>query len=422
MMFETKQYTYLLEQGKVEEANQFFNKVFSEGTDEEVFDLAEEVRQLGFLEEAKKLYNRLLERYPDEGELLVALAEIYIQLDEEDEALSILEKITKDDPFYVQSLLLLADLYEAQGLFEVSVQKLLQAEKIAPNEPIIQFALAELYASIGRFAEAVYKYEHILKDTTEIANINLHKRLADVYAASGEFEKALHHYDHALEDQLDIDVLFGYGLTAYQAGFYEKAIEKLSDVKELDHEYFSLYLPLAKSYEHIEDLENALKTLREGQEVNPFQKELHFLAGKINLKLGNEMDAEECLLEAIKLDPSYLDAYLTLNKLYLSNERNEDLIHLAEPLLAEGEEDPDFLWDYAIACEKEEKYSDALNAYRSAYRYLKENNEFLQSYGFFLIEEGNYTEAIEVFNKLQKSDPTNVEYMDVLERLKTNLS
>lgn len=120
------------------------------------------------------------------------------------------------------------------------------------------------------------------------------------------------------------------------------------------------------------------------------------------------------------MDPSYIDALLTLNKLYLKQERYQEIIQLVEPLLAEGEEDPDLLWDYAVSCDKEEQYSEALNAYRSAYRYLKENSDFLQNYGFFLLEEGIFDEAIEVFNKLQNMDLTNAEYLDVLERLEAD--
>lgn len=111
----------------------------------------------------------MLDLYPDEGELLVYIAEIYIQLGNDDEALSTLGKIDKDDSSYLQGLLLQADLYESQGLFEVSEQKLLEAEKLEPEEPVIQFALAELYSSIGKFHEAVYKYEQILQKLIKLA-------------------------------------------------------------------------------------------------------------------------------------------------------------------------------------------------------------------------------------------------------------
>ncbi len=80
----------------------------------------------------------------------------------------------------------------------------------------------------------------------------------------------------------------------------------------------------------------------------------------------------------------------------------------------DGEEDPYLLWDYAVSCEQEERYSEALNAYQKAYKYLKENMEFMQSYGIFLLEEGNQAQAIEVFKQLRKMDPTNVEYIELL--------
>lgn len=410
----------MLEQGNLSEALKLYQEIKKTGSVEEIFILAEQLNQYGFLEEALTLYQILLDLYPDEGELLVYIAEIYIQLGNDDEALSTLGKIDKDDSSYLQGLLLQADLYESQGLFEVSEQKLLEAEKLEPEEPVIQFALAELYSSIGKFHEAVYKYEQILQKTHKIGSVNIYERLADIYSTSGEFEKALHFYEQALDDQLDIDALFGFGFTAYQAGYYETAIEKLTDVKTLDSEYQGVYLPLARSYEHIEDLKNALKIAEEGIQVNPYQKELYQFAGKISLKLGNEKDAESYFKQAITLDPSYIEAILTLNKLYLKQMRYEEIIELVEPLLNEGEEDPYLLWDFAVSCEQEERYSDALNAYQKAYSYLKGNDEFLQSYGFFLLEEGKTDQAIEVFNKLHQIDPTNVDYIDVLERLESS--
>lgn len=420
-MSKVKQCIQALEMGQLTRAKEIFDSIKNQGTEEEQFLLAEQLNQLGFLEQAASLYQNLLQNYPDDGELLTILADIYIQLDREDEALNILRQININDPFYIQSLIIQADLYDSQGLYEVCEQKLLEAEKIDPNEPIIQLALAEFYASIGRFAEAIYKFEQILPQAEEIGNTNINQRLAEIYSTAGEFEKAIHYYEKVLDDKLEIDSLYGYGFTAYQAGMFERAIEKLNETIELDPDYHSAYLPLARSYEHIEDLDNALKFAKKGLEVNPFQKELYQFAGKICLKRGEEKDAENYFKEAIKLDPSYIDAVLTLNKLYLKQMRYADIIDLVEPMLNDGEEDPYLLWDYAVSCEQEERYSEALNAYQKAYKYLKENMEFMQSYGIFLLEEGNQAQAIEVFKQLRKMDPTNVEYIELLERLEENL-
>ncbi len=62
-----------------------------------------------------------------------------------------------------------------------------------------------------------------------------------------------------MSHQLEINTLFEYAFTAYQAGMYKIAIKKFTELQELDPEYHSMYLYLAKSYEHEEEIDQALK-------------------------------------------------------------------------------------------------------------------------------------------------------------------
>lgn len=408
-----------LENGNLEKAFQYINEVKEKGKPEEKYDLAHELFQLGFLDHAKDLFTDLFQEYPDEGELKIRLAEVLIEMDDIEQALLILEEISENDPDYTEALLLLADLYQMQGLWEVSEQKLLQAENRAPDEEVVQFALAELYASVGRFAQAVRRYEQILSTMNEIAGVNIYERLAETYSAAGEFEKALHYFEEANKHQklLDINTLFKYGFTAYHAGYWKTAIEKFNEVITLDPEYQSVYLLLAKCYEHENDLEKSWETIQKGLKVNDFQKELYFYGGKILLKLQNQEKAEQMLREAIAIDPSYIDPVITLNKILLHDHRYEEVIELSSPLIQEGEEDPEILWDLAISYQHMEQYSESLNCYRQAYNFLKDNEQFLQNFGEFLMEEGKRGEAIEIYNKLVQLDPGNVEYTNTLEHL-----
>jgi tetratricopeptide (TPR) repeat protein len=132
-----------LQKGELEEAYLHINRIKSSEDAEDMLLLAEEMLNLGFLEEAKNLIEHLLELYPNEGELIVTLAEILIDLDQEDEAMLILEKISQDDDVYPSALLLEADLYQMQGMDEVSERKLEMAKTILPDEPLVHFALAE---------------------------------------------------------------------------------------------------------------------------------------------------------------------------------------------------------------------------------------------------------------------------------------
>ena len=74
-----------------------------------------------------------------------------------------MKKFSIEDPSFPESLVLLADLYQMEGLYEVSEQKLLKAKELLPNEIVIDFALGELYAEQGKFTDAIRYYEKVLE-------------------------------------------------------------------------------------------------------------------------------------------------------------------------------------------------------------------------------------------------------------------
>ncbi|WNS74023.1 tetratricopeptide repeat protein [Bacillus sp. DTU_2020_1000418_1_SI_GHA_SEK_038] len=407
----------LLESGQHEEALIHYQSILLNGSHEERFVLGEELLHYGFLEEAKKLFERLLESYPEEGELLVLLAETHIDLGEEDEAILVLEKVQEEDPSFPQSLLLLADLYQMEGLYEVSEQKLLKAKKILPKEVIVDFALGELYAEQGRFLEAAKIYGQVLKTDEIIAGVNVNQRLAEVLSVGGAFEEALPYYEKAMEDKLEINTLFSYAFTALQAGYNRTAIEKFNELKELDPEYHSLYINLSKAYEREEELENSFNAIKMGIQYDEYNKELYLYGGKLALKVGKEQEAENLLREALALDPEYIEAGASLTKFFLRQERYKDVLEITELLSDFEEEEPQLIWDSALAHHQLEEYSLALNKYNRAYTFFKEEPDFLIDYGNFLIEEGKSTEAAEVFSKLVKIEPGIIEYQEILQRL-----
>ena len=57
-----------------------------------------------------------------------------------------------------------------------------------------------------------------------------------------------------------------------------------------------------------EEIDQALKTVKEGIREDEFNKELYFYGGKLALKKGIEQEAESMFKEALALDPGYLEA------------------------------------------------------------------------------------------------------------------
>ncbi|WP_044748066.1 tetratricopeptide repeat protein [Bacillus alveayuensis] len=416
-MMQIEKLVRLVENGEIEKALKLIPKVKAECSDEEKYMLAEHLFSWGLLPEARDILEELSYRYPDEGDLLLFLAEVYTELDEEEKAIDILAEIDENDPNYPRACLLAADLYQMQGLDEVSERKLLLAYEKLPNEPIIQFALGEFYLTKGEYQKSVEFYKKVLEKETTIAGTFIPQRLAEALSLSGEFEEALPYYEEALKEKLEIHTLFGYGFTAFQAGYYQTAIEKLKELKELDEEYVPLYLYLAKAYEHEGDLLKSYETAKEGLKVDEWNKELLLYAGKIALKLGKPDEAEKHLRTAVDVDPGYVEALLTLTKLLLHQERYEDVVTCIEEVIKQGEYDAQFEWDLARAKHQLEMYSDALKHYQEAYTFFKNEVDFLEEYAYFLIEEGNRKEAKRLFEEILRIDPTHTEAAEMVLQL-----
>ncbi|WP_163654162.1 tetratricopeptide repeat protein [Listeria sp. PSOL-1] len=408
---------HALEHEDMQAARKYFDQAIQNGTDEEQFFLAEQLFSLGFLDESEDLYELLLAKYKDEGELLVRLAEVALEKDELDNAQAYLEGVAIEDAAYLESLLVLADLYQIQGLFEVTEQKLLEAKDLAPNEPVIDFALGEYYLTQGRFASAVTYYRAVLASgVTEFGSrgISVYERIAEALSASGAFEEALPYYEKALAEVESLGTLFGFGLTAYQAKEYVKAIHALEKLKEQDPSYTTLYPYLAKSYSENGQKEQALEIFKEGLKQDEFNKELFFETGKMAETLGDLSLAEEAYRQALVLDEEYIEAILALNKLLLLKEDYTGLIEINEALSQEMITDPQIFWDLSISYQENEQYDQASENFALAYPYFKENSTFLREYGLFLREEGEILKATQILKEYLQLVPEDEEIIDLI--------
>ncbi|WP_010650654.1 tetratricopeptide repeat protein [Oceanobacillus massiliensis] len=406
----------LVENDQIEKAISMLRNYLKKATDDEKYTIAELYLQWGFLQEAREILEELLDLYPDESDLKISLADIFIEMEEDEPAITLLNEINTEDPAYVQALIQLADLYQAQGLFEVSEQKLLTAKQLSKDEIIIDFALGELYFSIGEYFKAINFYENVKKQQSEVAQISIDDRLGESFAAAGEYEKALIHFKD--DENKNADKLFKYGVTAFQADRNDIAINAWEHVLELDEDYNTVYYQLAKAYEAEGMVQEAFQTAIKGLERDEFNKELYFIAGTVAHHLNQDEESEKFVREAIALDPDFKEAVLFLIELFKKNEDSEAITDLIKEIKKTGADDPMYDWELARAFIEIELYDDALKHYKEAYNSLNQDSDFLKEYGFFLTEEGRITDAIPIFEAYVRLQPLDEETEAYLNRLK----
>lgn len=407
----------LVEENKIEKALKLLKDYLLKANDDEKFTIADLYMKWGFLNEAGAILTELLQRYPNELDLKLSLADIYIEQENDEYAIAILDEIPEDDPAYIEALIQLADLYQAQGLFEVAEQKLLTAKQILPTEVIIDFALGELYYSIGEFHKAATHYEKVLQEHETLADVSVTDRLAESYAAAGKYEEALDYFK--IGNEKSPDKYFKYGVTASQAKRNDIAITAWKRVIELDPYYHAVYENLANVLKEEGRLDEAFETAEEGLKIDSFNKNLYFIAATIAHQLNKEETSEEYVREAIALDPDYLEAILFLIEFLKERNRHTEIIEMLVDTKSTGTEEPLYDWELARAYEEVENYKEALQSYRNASINLSEDTDFLKEYGYFLTEEGLLKEAITVFQDYLRYIPHDYDIEEFLNRLKS---
>lgn len=401
-----------VEMGDPDAVNTLLEAYLLKGDPDEQYGLSEWLAEIGYVEEAIKVLEHLEYVFPEESQLKVDRANMLMEVDREDEALNTLMEISKEDELYPQVLVTLADLFQLQGLLEAAENRLNEAIELLPDEPLLLQAKAELLLDSGRYLESAKIYQDLQRDNVQIEGVNLSERLAEVYSAGAAYEEALPYYEAVLADQVQPDVLFGAAFAAFQTKQYEMAVKRLDELIELDPDYFSAYLLRAQSLNMAEDYEGAYSSIQQGIARDEFDKELYLFSGKLALKLGKSEEGVDQLRQAIALDPEYMEAIYTLVSYFHAEEMDDEVVELAETVIANEDDWAGLYPMLAESYERTENFEQAAVYYEKAYPSFREDPNFLEKYARFLIEEGKRGKALEIIKELQVLEPENPDWFD----------
>lgn len=402
-----------IENGNLEESAKELHVALNEDSDEVLAALSEQLWEMGFLDEARQVLLTLKERQPNNDEWNITLAEIAIENDDIDAAFTYLEEVDKESEAYPQSLLVLADLYQALGIPEVSEHKLKEAKRLLPDEPIIDFALAELYFSLGQYQQAAELYQQLMAaGIDELAGVLLSARLGKALSMEGQFEEAIPYLEKALEHDRSDDHLFELAYTYLQINEREKAIQLLQELREENNTYQSLYYFLADALKEEERNEEALAVAQEGIAQDPFQVRLFQLAAEISYRLHDSQAAEDYLHQAIELGDGVDNSILALSNLYIAEERYEEAVAILQKL---EEVDGYAKWNLAQAYRGLEEDDKALPLYQEASAEMGHDTDFMRDYGLYLREIGHIKEAEDLLNHYLAHVPDDAEIAALLD-------
>ncbi|MCR8703863.1 tetratricopeptide repeat protein [Weissella cibaria] len=408
--------------GQLEDAKKSFASSLRYDDDDTVYSLAEELYGLGFSNQAKRAYQKLLEKYPDEDQLRTALADIAIDEDKTDEAIAYLAEISPESNAYIESLLVLADLYQSEGLNEAAEAKLREAYDLAPEESIIKFALAEFYFATGQYNTAIPFYRELLQaGERRFSGLDIASRIGVAYALVGNFKNALGYLEQIKTTDLTPDVRFQLGMTyAADPETADKAIDALEELQEIDPSYAGLYEPLGQLYEDTNDQEQALITYQAGIAVDAFNTTLYQRAAAVAQIQGEDEEADRIYREALENNPEDLTLTIGYSNLLVAMGDHVGNINLLNAFLGEddSETDPQLYWNLAQSYTALEDFEMATKYWNAALPFFLDNINFLKPAYYYFREEGETALAEEALFNYTQLAPNDYEMAELYDQLK----
>jgi len=401
---------HALEEQDLAKAEHYFAEALENDPSDLLYELATYLEGIGFYPQAKEIYLKIVEDFP---ELHLNLATIASEDGQIEEAFAYLEEIQADSDWYVSALLLKADLYQLEGLTDVAREKLLEALTYS-EDPLLILGLAELNSELENYQEAIQGYAQLDNRTIyEQTGISTYQRIGFAYAQLGKFETAAEFLEKALELEYDDLTAFELASLYFDQEEYQKAVLyfKQLDTISPDFEGYEYGYSQALHKEH--QVQEALRIAKQGLEKNPFETRLLLAASQFSYELHDASSAENYLLTAKEDAEDTEEILLRLATIYLEQERYEDILDL------QNDEPENLLtkWMIARSYQEMDDLDTAYEHYQELAGDLKDNPEFLEHYIYLLRELGYFEEAKVNAQAYLKLVPDDVQMQELFERL-----
>lgn len=376
-----------------------------------LFILGDALVSSGLNDYAEKVYKHLYNLTGHDDEVLAYLCDLYIADNRLDEALSLINSAEQTPT----SLVIKAEIFQQLNMADVAIRNLFLAKEMN-EDPVIDFAIAELYFNEGDLEEANRHYQLLLSlGHDNINHIDINLRLAEVTMNLGDLETAEAHFNAADDNSYSNDDFYRQSLLYYQLKEYEKAKSLLDKVISNEPYFISGYILLMNIHEtehNLPEAEAVLHNYIKEDDTNPL---IYFHLGRLNFRQNNSESAVSYFLKAVELDGDYDDAYLMLFETLLKTDDTEAIDEIL-PGIDTHALSGESLYLLAKIEQENENDENASKFYEDAAALIGDSLEFYIDYYHYLTEIMSPLRTT-VLDKLIQLDPANDEWLLEKERV-----
>lgn len=267
--------------------------------------------EAGNLQQAEDIYRKILEKNPNNPDVLNLMGILANQRKRSDEAENFIRKaISKNGlvPSYHNNL---GIVLQSLNKLDNAIQCYQKALNLEPDFTEAHINLGITLQTQGKVDDAIKHYQKALHLKPGIAKIHFNMGVA-LYD-QGEFDAAIESYKKAI--QLEPDVAEGYnnlGLVFRDQGKLDDAIEYYGKAIHIKPDYAEAHGNLGTALRDQGILGKAEECYRQAIHLKPDCAEIHGNLGTILRDQGRLGEAIECYQNALHLNPNYPEAHNNL--------------------------------------------------------------------------------------------------------------
>lgn len=264
-----------------------------------------------YLKEPKKaieVFKHILEREPDNAQVIDAVSQLYVDTDQVNKALELLLNAEKSHASDVSLKLKIARIYYKMKNYPEAIRRFEEILKTDPGSDKIIYYLGVLYEEGGSINDAVATYRKVPPVSGLYRDARL--RLAYRFKENGEMEKAKDVLREGIRKKPTEMEFYQYLGGIYEReGDYGSAIKVLIGATKTSPNDEKLFFAVGTLYDKAKDVKKAVETMRKVLKINPKNASAMNYIGYTFVEKGEDLrEAEDLLQEAARLAPD--DGYI----------------------------------------------------------------------------------------------------------------
>ncbi len=276
------------------------------GVSLEELGLIEDTR--GDLDKAADAYQGAIHAKVDSDSALLGLAVVYLRQGKFQEGVDTVKRLLAQKPFHPEARDLLGKLYFSMNRFDLAVQELGEAHRLAPDDPSVSFALGLAHLKQKNLESARKIFAAMLRQQGDAPRV--HIAFGAAYRETEYVNQAVEEFQRAIAlDQRYPHVHYYLGLAYLDQGGSHKIPEAIKEIEiELrrdSNDYLSNYL-IGLIYFTDRQFDKAIPYLEKAARLDPQKPDAYVYLGRALYLSGDRGKAVPILQKAIALtkDPS----------------------------------------------------------------------------------------------------------------------